>query len=173
MAATVQAQWFGNNASEPAGVNAETGINLSRADAQSGTTPTPIPTSTATNYSWYILLALAVTATSSTHISNRRVAAATSFATGILFFFKDQSTYTDPSGSNKPSDNGSTAGPATPSGYTAMTTSNQLWDNTSTSTGSTGRNGDFCQLAMGVDNTFAGGGGVATTPTLNLVYDEQ
>lgn len=171
MAATVRADYYGASASEPAGVTAETGIKLARADAETSTTPTPIPTSTGTNYSWYMLLSLDVTGTGATAITNRRIAAASSFATGILVFFKDQSTYTQPTSGNKPTDSGS-AGPATPSTYTNVTTSNQLWDNGSVSTGSTGRNGHFVQIAGGVDNSYAGGGGNASLPNLNLVYDE-
>jgi hypothetical protein len=172
MAATIRCSYYGASASEPAGVTAETGIKLARADAQTSTTPTPIPTSTGTNYSWYMLLAFEVTGTGATSISNRRIAAASSFTSGILIFFKDQATYTQPSSGNKPTDSGS-AGPATPSTYTNVTTSNQLWDNTSTSTGTTGRKGDFCQIVGGVDNSYAGGGGNAALPNLSMVYDEQ
>ncbi|MDE3097492.1 MAG: hypothetical protein KGK07_16015 [Chloroflexota bacterium] len=56
--------------------------------------------------------------------------------------------------------------------YTALTTSNQLWDNTGVSTAATGKNGAYCQTVLSVDNTFTGGGGAATLPNLNLVYDE-
>lgn len=170
MAATIRASYYGASASEPAGVTAETGIKLARADAQTSTTPTPFPTITGTNFSWYMLLAFEVTVTGATSISNRRIAAASSFTTGLAIHFKDQATYTQPSSGNKPTDSGSNGN--VPSTYTQVTTSNQLWDNTSTSTGTTGRKGDFCQIVGAVDNTFTGGGGNASMPNLNFVYDE-
>lgn len=170
MAATVRCSYYGASATEPAGVTAETGIKLARADAQTSTTPTPIPTATGTNFSWYMLLALEVTVAGATAITNRNIKAASAFTTGLEVCFKDQATYTQPSGANKPADAGTNGN--VPTGYTGVTTSNQLWDNTSHSTGSTGRNGDFCQIAGGVDNTFTGGGGNAALPDLDFTYDE-
>lgn len=152
-------------------------IKYGRDDSQSSTASIPIPTATGTHYSWLKYLLLDVTATGATSITNRRIAWASAPATGITGFFLDQATYTQNNGTqgtaagNFPADNGTTNG-ATPSGYTAMTTSNQVWDNTSHSSGSTGRNGDYVQTVIGVDNTFTGGGGAATLPNINLVYDE-
>lgn len=93
MAATVQAQ-FANGAT-PTLANAETGIKWNRDDTQTGTSaPIPIPTATGTNFSALKYLALVVTATSTTNMSNRRVAWATAPATGINGWFFSQGTYT-------------------------------------------------------------------------------
>lgn len=171
MAATVRGDYYGASATEPAGVTAETGIKWNREDSETGTTPIPIPNATGTNYSWYKLLALDVTATAATNITNRRVSLASTATTGLFLYFQDQVTYTQPSSGNKPTDSGSNG--ATPAGYTLMSTSLQVWDNTSHSTGSSGRNGDFCQIAFGVDNTYTGGAGSAISlPNLTLTYDE-
>lgn len=172
MAATVQAQYFGASATLPAGVTAETGIKFNREDTQTGTTGTiPIPTATGTNYSWYKQLALAVTATSTTSMSNRRVALASNPATGLLIHFKGAATYVQASSGNMPAASGSNG--AVPATYTQVTTSNQVWDNTSVSTGSTGQNGNFVLLVLGVDNTYAGGAGSAISlPNILLTYDE-
>ena len=60
-----------------------------------------------------------------------------------------------------------------PAGFTRATTSLQVYDNTSTSTGSTGRNGTYCETVFGVDFSYAGGAGSAVSlPDLRLVYDE-
>lgn len=177
IAATVRADYYGASATEPAGVTAETGITYSLDDAENGTTPVVIPNSTGTNFSWYKLLALDVTATAATSLSNRKVSQASTPTTqGIKQWFLDQATYTQPSGANKPADNGSSNG-ATPTGYTAISTTPATWDATSHSAGSSGRNGDFCQIVMGVDTTalVANGGpgpGSITLQTLTLAYDE-
>lgn len=153
-------------------------IKFGRDDSQGSTASIPIPTATGTKYSYLKYLLLDVTATGATTISNRRIAWASSPATGLTGFFKDQATYTQNNGTqgtsagNYPADNASTNG-ATPSGYTALTTGNQQWDNSSVSSGSTGKNGDYVQTVLGVDNTFVGGGGAASLPNLLLTYDEQ
>jgi hypothetical protein len=182
MPATVRVSYYGASATEPAGVNAETGVTFSLSDAQapaSGTSPVPIPTATGTDYSWIMLLALEVTASSTTSISNRTVAFATSATAGLALFFGDQATYRQPASGNKPANSGS-AGPATPTpagagapaSYAGFTTSPQTFDATSVSTGSTGRNGDFSELVFAVDNSYAGGGGQAALPNLSYGYDE-
>lgn len=182
MPATIRVSYFGASASEPAGATAETGITFSQSDAQvpaAGTSPIPIPTATGTNYSWIMLLAFEVTATSTTSINNRTVKLATSITSGLALFFGNTSTYRRPASGNKPADSGS-AGPATPTptgtsapgSYTALTTSAQQWDNTTTATSSTGRKGNFCELVFGVDNSYAGGGGQASLPNLTFTYDE-
>lgn len=172
MAATLQAQYFGASASEPAGANAESGIKFNREDTQSGTTPIPIPTATGTKYSWIKNIALAVTGTAATSISNRNVFQASTPTTGLFLFWKATNTYAQAASGNQPTDSGSNG--ATPSGYTAMTGSAAVYDNASVSAGSTGRNGQFCVMVCGVDNTFAGGAGSATAlPNIKLQYDES
>ena len=152
-------------------------IAFGRDDSAVSTAPIPIPTATGTHYSYLKYLFLDVTATGSTSVSARKIAWASAPATGITGFFKDQATYTQNNGTqgtsagNYPADAGTNG--ATPSGYTALTTSFQQWDNTSVSTGSSGKNGDYCQTVIGVDNTFTGGGGSASLPNLQLQYSEQ
>lgn len=172
-AAVTRASYFGANATEPAGVTAETGTKFSLNDTNtSGTTPIPIPTATGTDYSWHKMLALEVTTVGTTSISNRRVAFAAAATTGLSLNWKNLATYTQATSGNKVADNVGTNA-AVPSTYAAVTTSNQLWDNTSTVTTSLGRNGNFVQLITGVDFTYAGGAGSAIAlPNILLVYDE-
>lgn len=172
MPATVRADWYGGAGSEPAGSTAETGITFTREDSKAGTTnPVPIPTATGTNYSWLKNLALNVTTGAATTISNRTVKLASAITSGLLIAFKGTSTYAQPAVGNKPADSGS-AGPAVPATFTAVTTTAQAYHATGVSASSTGRNGDFCQLVFGVDNSYAGGGGSASLPNLQLGYDE-
>ncbi|GEM_PF-7060248 len=171
MAATVRASYYGASATEPAGVTAETGIKMNREDTQSGTTAIPVPTTTGTNYSWIKQIALEVTATAATNISNRKISQASTPATGLAYFFKAAASYTQASSANMPAASGSNG--ATPTGYTAMSGTGQVFDSTSVSAGSTGRNGGFCVLVLGVDNTYTGGAGSAIAlPNLLLQYDE-
>lgn len=175
MAATVQAQLA--NGATPTLANAETGIRYGRDDNQTSTATIPIPTATGTKYSYLKYLALVVTATSTTSITNRRISWATSPATGLFGFFQNQATYTQNNGTqgtaagNYPADAGTNG--ATPSGYTLMSTTPQLWDNTSVATSSAARNGNYVQTVVGVDFTYAGGGNSATSlPSLTLTFDE-
>ena len=151
-------------------------IKYGRDDSQSSTATIPIPTSTGTHYSYLKYLLLDVTVTGATSISNRKISIASALATGLTLWFKDQATYTQNNGTqgtaagNYPADAGTNG--ATPAGYTAVTTTPTLWDNSSVSSGSSGRSGDYVQTVLGVDNTFTGGGGTATLPNLQLAYDE-
>lgn len=170
MAATVRASYYGASATEPAGVNAETGCKLNREDTQNGTTPVPIPTATGTNYSWIKQLALEVTATSSTAITNRRVSMSSAPSAGLTLHFK-AGAYVQPATGNMPAAAGTND--ATPATYTLMTTSPQVYDAASVSTGSAGRNGSLVQIVMGVSNLFTGGAGSATVvPNAVFTYDE-
>lgn len=178
MPVTMQAQYFGASATEPAGANAETGIKFNREDTQSGTTPIPIPTTASgTNYSWRKNLALSVTATAATTISNRRLYLASAPATGLELFFKAASTYTQASSGDKPADDATTNG-VDPAGYTAITATTlagaHVWHATGVSGGSSGRNGDFLVALLGVSANFAGGAGSATSlPSISAAYDES
>lgn len=145
-----------------------TAPNFGTSDAVAATGTIQIPTSTGTNYAWNKNWGFNVTVAGTTTLSNRRIAAATSFTAGTLMFFKDAATYTQgalvtASGSN---------GPAVPATYTTITTSNQVWSSTGVATSGTGLNGDYVAVAFGVDSTFAGGGGSLALPNINLVYDE-
>lgn len=172
MAATCQAQ-LGTGATV-SWANAETGIKFNLEDTATGTTPIAIPTATGTNFSWIKNLVLAVTGTSTTAITNRRISQSGATATGLALFWKDVAvaSYAQAASGNRPASSGSNG--ATPTGYTAMTTTPAQYDNTSHSTGSTGPNGDMAVVVMGVDNTFTGGPGSATAlPSIILTYDES
>jgi len=152
--------------------NGESGFKYNREDTISGTTAVPIPTATGTNYSWLKWLALVVTTLGTTTMSNRRIQLSATETSGLAIFFQGNATYAQASSGNLPAASGSN-GPATPAGFTRATTSLQVYDNTSTSTGSTGRNGTYCETVFGVDFTYAGGAGSAVAlPDVRLVYDE-
>lgn len=171
MAATLRGDYYGANASEPAGVTAETGAKMGRDDTETGTTVVPIPNVTGTNFSWYKQFALDVTGTGSTNISNRNVALSGAASTGLFLFFKAAASYVQAASGNKPADSGSNGN--TPAGYTLLSTSKAVYDAASVSSGSTGRNGGFCLIVMGVDNTYVGGAGSAISlPNALLYYDE-
>lgn len=172
-AAVVRASYYGASATEPAGVTAETGIKFNREDTQVGTTgPIPIPNAAATNFSWYKQLALEVTTIGTTNITNRTVKQASAPSAGLKLHFKYAATYAQASGANKPADDGTT-NDVTPTGYTAMTGTAQGYDAASVSTGSTGRNGGFCLVALGVSYLYTGGAGSAVAlPNIELGYDE-
>lgn len=178
MAATVKAYLANSTGPTNASVDSadSASITFGRDDLAISTATIPIPTATGTHYSYLKYLFLDVTVTGATNLSNRKVSWASSPATGITGFFKDQATYTQNNGTqgasagNYPADAGTNG--ATPAGYTAMTTSPQAWDATSHTSGSSGKNGDYCQTIIGVDNTFTGGGGSATLPNVQLQYDE-
>lgn len=172
MAATLQAQI--NTGTGPTVSNAETGIGFGLADAvDAGSSPITKPNSAGTNYSYYKTLHLAVTATAATSISDRKIRFATSPATGLHGFFKDGgSTYTQATSANKPADNTTTDG-ATPSGYTALSTTFQTWDATAVSAGTTGRNGNYVIVVVGVSSNYTGGAGSAIAlPNIELQYTE-
>lgn len=152
-------------------------MRFGRDDSVSSTATLPIPTATGTKFSYLKYLLLYVTVAGTTNITNRRVSWASTPATGLFGFFKDQATYTQNNGTqgtaagNYPADSGSNG--ATPTGYTLMSTSAQQWDNTSVATSGTGKNGDYCQTVIGVDFTYTGGGNSATSlPNCVLTYDE-
>lgn len=173
MAATVRLDYYGGNASEPAGVTAEAGAKFNRADSLAGTTPVPRPTAAGTAYSYVKQLGLNVTGSAATAISNRTVKMGSSPATGLTLAFLGSATYLDQTGaSGAPADNGTT-NDAAPSGYTAMTTSAQSYHAASVSAGSTGRNGNFCRAVAGVANNYAGGAGSGIAlPDIVAGYDE-
>lgn len=136
---------------------------------QSKATSIQLPTATGTHYSANKLLYLNVTATGTTTISNRTIKLSGSPSDAhAKLFFKDTSSYTQGAAlSDSASD-----GPATPSGYTAMTTSAQQWDNTAVATSATGKNGHYVSIAVGIDSQFTAGAGAFTLPNILLSYDE-
>lgn len=171
-ACTAQAQ-IATGAS-PSYANAETGIVFNLADSQTSTTPIAIPTTTGTNFSWIKNLVIAVTVAGTTTLSNRTVKMGSSPTTGLGLFWKAVAvaSYAQASSSNRPSSSGSNG--ATPSGYTAMTTTATQYDGSSVSSGSTGPNGSLCVCVMSVDNTYSSGAGSAISlPSIILQYDES
>src|SRR5690606_1843661 len=101
-------------------------------------------------------------------------------ATGLAVFYAGQPTYRQPSADNRPADE-CMDGPETPTpadcaapcAYDELTQTPATWDSGSDSASSTGRNGDFIELVLGVDENFAGGGGQASLPNLLLSYTES
>lgn len=172
MASTVRVSiWTGGANTPGAGASAEGGIKFNRANSLAGTTPIPIPTATGTAFSWPKYLGLEVTSDGSTTLSNRGVKMAAGIATGLGMFWQAFTSYTTPAA---PADTDSGSNGATPSGYTAMTTSNATYDATGVaSTTGTAVNGKYCAVALGVSNTYAGGASsAAAVPTLTFQYDE-
>ncbi|SRR5260221_13861488 len=153
--------------------NAEGNIVFSREDSIIGTTPTPVPSATGTNFSWIKNLVLAVTSTGTTNITNRRISMSVTPPTGIQLFWKAVAvaSYAQAASGNKPTDSGSNG--ATPAGYTLMTTSLALYDNTSVATSATGPNGSMVVVVCGIDRTYVGGAGNAIVlPNPIISYDE-
>ncbi len=171
-AATCQAQ--AGTGGSVSWASAEGSCSFNLADNITNTsTPIAVPTATGTNFSWLKNFSIAVTVTGTTAITNRTVKMGSSPTTGLSLFWKDVAvaSYAQAASGNRPASSGSNG--ATPSGYTAMTTSTQQWDNTSHSTGSTGQNGDMVVCVMGVDNTYVGGAGNAIAlPNIVVAYDE-
>ena len=171
MAATVQARIF-TGASEGTGANAETGIKFNRDDTATGTTaPIPKPVATGTAFSWPKTLGLYVTAGGgSTTISNRRIKLSTAPATGLELHFNPETTYAQAT-AVAAADTGTNG--SDPAGYTALTTSDQVWHATGEAATNSDRNGDLVLVALGVSNNYAGGAGTAIAlPDIILTYDE-
>lgn len=173
MPVTARISYFGANASEPAGANAEGGIKYNRADSLLGTTPVPRPTSAGTNNSWVKQLGIEVTGTAATSLFNRTIRLGTALTTGLGHFFLGTAAYLDQTGgSGAPADDGSNNG-ATPSGYTATGTVAQTYAAGTVSGTALGRNGDFCRTIATVSNNYSGGAGSAISmPDIVMTYDE-
>ncbi len=153
--------------------NAEGGIKFSREDSVSGGTLIPIPTSTGTNFSWIKNLVLAVTATGTTSINNRKIAQSAGAATGLNLYWKAiaVASYAQASAANQPVASNSNG--AVPAGYTLLSTSAAVYDNTSVATSSTGANGAMTVCVLGCDNLYVGGSGNAVAlPNLLFSFDE-
>ena len=125
-------------------------------------------------------LALVVTVAGTTNISNRRISIASAITTGLQLLWLNQATYTQNAGTQGtgagqyPADDTAANGtiPGTPA-WAAVTTTLQQWDNTSTSTGSTGKNGNYVETTLQISNAYTGGAGNAIAlPNVVLTYDE-
>ena len=94
--ATIRASWFGGSTAEPAGANAETGVNLDRSDIQVGQEPLPIPLSAPnTVYGAIKQVALEVMTppTPATTISYGTVRASGAMPTGAAWFYTASTSY--------------------------------------------------------------------------------
>lgn len=180
MPATLQAQYFGGSATLPAGVNAETGVYLNRADAQTATTPLPIPTAAGVNFSWLKVVQLAITGTFTTTISNRTIRLSAALAAGLGLHWKTDTqanwgaTFNQSAGTKAPADTVGTNNAATaPAGYTAVTTGAVQYDNTAQVSSATGiGTALLLALLLAVDATFTGGPGSTGLGSAILGYDE-
>lgn len=153
--------------------NVESACKFNLADSASSTTPVAVPTATGTVFSWIKNIALAVTVTGTTAITNRKIYMASSTSTGLALFWKDVAvgSYSQAASGNRPSSSGSNGN--TPAGYTLMSTTPALYDNTSVATSGSGPNGDMAVCVLGIDNTYVGGAGSAISiPNISIVYDE-
>ncbi len=167
---------YWNGASEGAGANAEGGLKFNKADTLTGTAPVTKPaTADGTAFSYIKCLGIKVTtADAAINLSNYRVYLGSAPATGLVIAadlssgaFIDQT-----GGTGAGADSGSDG--ALPTGFTALTTTPQVYDSGSDSGSPTGRKGDFCNVVLAVDTTYAGSGGTGVSlPTLNIDFDES
>lgn len=186
MAATVK--FFGFNGAGPTGATVDgadsASFKFGRDDLLISTASIPIPTATGTNYSYVKWVGLDVTATSTTALSNLRVSLSATPPAGSAVYFGSATTYTQNNGTpgtaagNYPASAGTNgATPATVTNiaaWVAVTTTAQVYDaSTGLSTGTTGLKGKYCCLVLGVDFTYAGGGGALNLGNAILTYDEQ
>jgi hypothetical protein len=153
--------------------SAEGGIVFNRSDNNLTTSPIPIPTSTGTNFSYPKFLCTSVTVAGTTTISNRKIWSDGAATTGLALFYKASASYTQAT-AVADSDSGSNG--ATPSGYSALPSASgsaATWDAGGVATSSTGKNGNYVVLALGVSNNYAGGAGTGISlPALKFQYDE-
>jgi hypothetical protein len=176
MAVVAEIAYYGGAASEPAGVNAETSIKFNKVDTKDGTTPPVVKPATAdgTAFSYIKCLAIKVTtADAAVNLSNYRVYLGGTPSTGLVIAADlTAGAYIDQTGgTGAGADSGSDG--ALPTGFTALSTTPQQYDAGPDSGSGTGRKGDFCNVVLAVDTTYAGGGGSAISlPTLSIDFDE-
>lgn len=175
MAASLLAYLSTGATESAARASAESGIKFNREDSQSGTTPIPIPTATGTNYSWYKSMYLYCNSATGagTSISAKQVSLGSSPATGLAVVYKDVTdTYTQAT-AVLASDASGGSPPATPAGFTAMTTSPVTYDAASDTSANNTRCGDILQIGLAVGSNYAGGGGSAqAVPDVTFTYVE-
>lgn len=152
--AVVDLNYYGESTSEPAGATVSGGWRYSRDDSQTGSNAVPIPALTGQNFSWYKQFAITTTDTGFT-LSNFTIKNTSDPPDGIHIYFKAASSYVQPSGSNKPDDIAGSHS-SSPAGYTLLTTTPQQWYAGPITINSTGRQGDFLLLVLGVGNDYAG-----------------
>lgn len=175
MAASILAYLSTGATESTARASAESGIKFNRADSQSGTTPIPIPTATGTNYSWYKSMYLYCNSATGagTSISAKNVRLNGAPATGLAVVYDNVGdTYTQAAAVLAADASGGSP-PATPAGYTAMTTSDVEYDAAADTSANNTRMGDILQVGLAVGSNYAGGGGSAqTVPSIIFTYTE-
>jgi hypothetical protein len=169
MAATVRASYASSTG--PTLGTAESGFKFNREETVAGTAPIPKPNATGTNYSYSKPLVLEVTTPDTTAISNRKLRRASAPAAGLTMWFRDDADTYQRGNAVAAADNGTTDD-ATPSGYSAMPSSDTVYD-AGSDTANSGRSGDYLSTALGVSNLYVGGAGNAIAlPNIVLTYDE-
>ena len=176
--AVVQARYYESEGTT--GASAEGGLKFNREAGLTATAaPIPIPTSTGTNFSWRKPLAIHVTSASSPAqaITNRTIALSGSTLTGLKVWVDPESTFTAGAGGNLPAA-GATDDDDPGGAYSEVTTTPTSYHAGSVSSGSTGRNGDFATVVLGVGSNYAGTSGTAvdigsSARSLVLAYDES
>lgn len=151
--------------------SAEGGYAFGR--SEDGLTVIPIPTATGTHFSWETWLYLWCSAGGgTTHISNKKVQLASAIATGLHEWFRAVAagSYVQPA-AVAAADAG--ANGATPGSDTEIVSASAtVFESTSVAAANSAMASEYCVAAIGVDNSFAGGGGSSALPTLNMIYDE-
>lgn len=184
MAATVQIRSWDGAGPASHDVTAGTGsVSFSRSDTYNDTaSQITIPSSGNRRFSYLRYLSLYVSAGGgSTTLSNLRIKLASGAAAGLTVHTKTsgQATYTQNNGTqgtaagNYPADDAITNG-AAPTNYTAVSTSDTVYDATGGAATNSAKCGLYAQTVAAVDGTnYAGGGGASTAlPNLTFTYDE-
>lgn len=177
----------GTAAAEPTtNSTAPTTLTFSRADNETGATAIPIPQAgPASAYSYYksVQLNIPPGGNWTTTISNLSVFKSGNEAQGLKLFWKSVASYQQVSNiqgigaGNYPANDYTTrsgTNPNTPAGYTALTTTPQVYDAVPHATASTGRIGSIIQLVLGVadKSSLSITPGLVSLPDLILQYDE-
>jgi hypothetical protein len=178
MAATTAAYY--SYSTGPTNANCESALKFNRVDTATGTTPIPIPTTTGTKFSWHKAIGLyCVSGGGSTSASNLNVKMGSAATTGLYLWFTDfhDSTYhqaTTVASADAGTQNSTPAGGGIyAASWTAMTTSNQVYDASGAALTNSAFCGKYCVVCLGVGDNYAGGAGSAIAlPNIVLTYDE-
>ena len=183
MAAVVQVRaWDGAGPSSHDVTSGTGSVSFSRLDAYNDTAnPITIGTGSTRRFSYLRYLSLYVNSGGgSTSLSNLRIKLASSITSGLEVHTKTsgQATYTQNTGATGtsagqyPADDSVTNG-AAPTGYTALTTSDTVYDATGAAATNSTKCGLYAQCVAAVAAAYAGGGNASTAlPNLTFTYDE-
>lgn len=165
------------------GASAEGGLKLNRAAGTTATTDgIPMRSSTGTNFGWLKYLALWVTTISSPsqNITNRTVALTGALLAGIKLWYDGNATHAVADGSNMPAASEGVDDDDPGGAYAEITTTPAVYDADSETSGSTGKNGDYCIVVPGVSNLYLGTSGTniaigtsSAARSLTFGYDEM